>query len=107
MIEKHGRMSWQRRSSYNRRSLVVSMRDHYWPSTAGPNSPNQRIEAKDRMQRARSDDEFRHAGLGSNPVILDAAGQMPPTRLLCTKATAHSFSVAQPVHRNGLRFGDI
>ena len=33
------------------------------------------------MQRAQSDDKFRHASLRSNPLILDPAGQMLPTEL--------------------------
>ena len=49
-IEKHGRMNWQRRSGYNRRSLVETAMYRYktvvgWRLRA-PTLPNQRTETK-------------------------------------------------------------
>jgi hypothetical protein len=49
-IEKHGRMNWQRRSGYNRRSLVETARYRYKPIVGrrlhARTRPNQRTEAK-------------------------------------------------------------
>ena len=45
------------------------------------------------MQPAQSDDEFRHAGLSSNPVILNPADRVPPTELLCTKAAEERSAI--------------
>ncbi len=50
MIEKHGRMGWQRRSGYNRRSLVETAVDRYKTIIGrrlqARTLPNQRTEAK-------------------------------------------------------------
>jgi hypothetical protein len=49
-IEKHGRMGWQRRSGYNRRSLVETALYRYKTiidrRLQAPTLPNQRTEAK-------------------------------------------------------------
>ena len=50
VIEEHGRMGWQRRSGYNRRSLVETARYRYKPIVGrrlhARTLPNQRTEAK-------------------------------------------------------------
>src|SRR5208337_990795 len=57
------------------RDCGVSVQDHYWPTTSGPDSVQTADGGKDWMQRAQSDDEFRHADLRSDPLILDPVGR--------------------------------
>ncbi len=72
-IAEHGRMSWQRSSGYNRRSLVengdVPIQDRYRPTTSTHKLyPQSTDRGKSRMQRAQSDDRSRHAGLRPDPL---------------------------------------
>src|SRR5208283_4483359 len=47
----------------------------HWPATSRPDSVQTADGGKDWMQRAQSDDEFRHAGLHSSPLTLDQVGR--------------------------------
>jgi hypothetical protein len=62
-------------SSEPGRNCDLSGQDHHQPATSGPDSAQSADRGKDWMQRAQSDDVFRHAGLCSNPLILDRGGQ--------------------------------
>jgi len=70
MIEKHGRMGWQRRSGYNRRSLVETAIYRYKTIISlrlpSPDSAKSTDRGKDRMQRGARTAWSRHlsAGLG-------------------------------------------
>ena len=65
IIEKHGRIGWQRRSGYNRRSLVETAIYRYKTIIGrrllGPDSVQSAGRGKSWMQRAEPDDKLRHA----------------------------------------------
>ena len=80
VIEEHGRMGWQRRSGYNRRSLVETAMYRY--KTAGGFTPG----GKDWLQRAQPDNHARHAGHRPDPLIRAARRETQPAIYSCTKA---------------------
>src|SRR5271166_4476176 len=55
--------------------LRCIVQDHHWSATLGPDSAQAADRGTDRMRRAQPDDEFRHAGLRSDPLMLDAVGR--------------------------------
>jgi hypothetical protein len=82
MIAEHGRMSWQRSSGYNRRSLVETTMFRYKTIISrrlrARSLSNQRTEAKVGMQRAQPDDRSRHAGLRPEPLTRNREGETQP-----------------------------
>ena len=92
----HGRMGWQHRSGYNRRRLIEAAIYRYKAiigrPTSGSNSDQSADGSRDRMQRAQPNDEFRHACVGSDHLMLDPLDRHrrpaihAPMRLSGTKA---------------------
>ena len=74
------------------RDCRVSVQDHHWPATSGPAAAYTADRGKDWMQRAQSDDESRHAGLRSNPLIPNPADRCRGQVVSCTKA-GNRFSI--------------
>jgi len=64
-IAEHGRMSWQRSSGYNRRSLVetgdVPLQDRHRSTTSRPDSAQSTDRGESRGQCTQPDDRSRHA----------------------------------------------
>jgi hypothetical protein len=95
MIDAHGRMGWQRRSGYNQPSLVgnsdVSLQDHHWPETSGPNFVQSEDRGKNRLQRAQPNGEARHAGLRPGPLIRKPGQETQPAADPCTNVYDERF----------------
>ena len=72
-IAKHGRMGWQRRSGYSRRSLVETAMFRYKTIIGrrlrARNLAQSADRGENRMQRAQPDDCAWHAGVRPDPMI--------------------------------------
>jgi hypothetical protein len=87
-IEEHGCMGWQRRSSYNRRSLVETAMYRYKTVVGrwlhARTLLNQRTR-QNLLQCAQPDDNARHARHRSDPLVRAATAQTQPAIYSCTK----------------------
>jgi Transposase DDE domain len=88
MVEEHGHMGWQRRSGYNRWSLVATQMYRYKTIVGrrlhARTLPNQRTETKKWLQCAQSDDDARHAHHRPAPLIRGATAQTQSAVYSCT-----------------------
>jgi hypothetical protein len=72
MIAKHGRIGWQRRSGYNRRSWSdsdVSLQGHHRAATPGPNSAQSAGRGKIACNVLNRMTAHGHAHLRSDPLM--------------------------------------
>jgi hypothetical protein len=93
MIGEHGRMGWQRRSGYNRRSL----QDHHRPETSGPSFVQSEDRGKNRVQCAQPDDGARHAGLRPGQLIRKRRQETPSATDPCTNAAGYHIPRRPPL----------
>jgi hypothetical protein len=87
-IEEHGRMGSQRRSGYNRRSLVETAMYRYKnrcrPAATDSDSAQSADRGKDWLQRAQPDDDARYAGHRPDPLIRATRRETQPAIYSCT-----------------------
>ena len=96
-IERHGRMGWQRRSGYNRRSLVETAMYRYKTiigrRTPRPDSVQSAGRSKDWMHCAESDDKLRYASNRPDRLMPLPAGKPPPAQCSRNKAMQRALAL--------------
>ena len=98
-IEKHGRIGWQRRSGYNRRSLVETAMYRYKTIIGrrrlARTSVRSAGRSKDWMQRAEPDDKLWYAGHHQDRLMSPPAGTRPAALYSRNKARERGIDRTQ------------
>ena len=88
-IAQHGRISWQRSSGYNRRSLVETAVYRY-KTIIGRHLHARTLRNERTEERSQSDDKTRHACLRPDRLIHEGRRGTPPAAHSCRRCPAES-----------------